>query len=133
MDEMKGKQFDETQSDVSQGDIASEFRALGNNLKSVLQSAWESEERKKLQVEIEAGLKDFSRSLDQTFTEFKDSPTGEQLRSDVEEFRDSIKSGKAESEVRSGLLSALRSINEELEKLSKSKGARVQDKSSEES
>lgn len=133
MDDMKDEKVDENQSDASQGDIASEFRTLGNNITSVLKEAWESEERKKLQMEIEAGLRDFSSSLEQTFTDFKESSTGEQLRSDVEEFRASIKSGKVESEVRSGLLSALRSINEELEKLSKSKSSEVQDKFTKES
>lgn len=131
MDDMTGKQVDKDQNDFTSGEIASEFRDLGNNLKHMLQSAWESQERKNLQAEIQAGLDDFTRSLDQTFTEFKESSTGEQLKSDIEELRENIRSGKTESEVRSGLVSALRSINQELEKFSKSKEAVDQDKSSE--
>jgi hypothetical protein len=40
-----------------ENDLAAEFRRLGENLRSALQSAWESEERLRLQDEIERGLR----------------------------------------------------------------------------
>ena len=39
-----------------ENELADELRNLGHNLKGILQAAWESEERRKLQNEIQAGL-----------------------------------------------------------------------------
>jgi hypothetical protein len=89
---------------------------LGRNLKSILQAAWESEERRKLQQELETGLAELGRSLNQTVDDFKESPTGQRLRADAEDLRTRIRTGEIETEVRDDLLSVLRRVNVELEK-----------------
>lgn len=98
------------------GDVASEFIHLGENLKNVLQAAWESEERKRLQKEIEAGLVELGRSLNQTVKEYQESPAGQRLRSEAEELRGRIRSGEVEASLREHLLAVLRKVNAELEK-----------------
>jgi predicted component of type VI protein secretion system len=98
------------------GDLADEFRNLGENLKTFFQTAWESEERKKLQQEIEAGMAELGKSLSQAASEFKAGPAGQQLKSDFEDLHERVRSGEVENKIRAELLSVLRTVNTELEK-----------------
>jgi hypothetical protein len=103
------------------GDIAAEFRQLGQNLADLLRGAWESEDRKKIQQEIETGLNDLGASLKKAGQDFTQSPTGQTLKSDVEDLRQRIKSGEVEAKVRSEIINALRTVNEELKKIAPQK------------
>jgi ElaB/YqjD/DUF883 family membrane-anchored ribosome-binding protein len=98
-------------------EIADEFRQLGKNLISMLQSTWESEERKKLQQEIESGLRELGDTLNQAATDFRQSPAGQKLKADVEDFHTRVRSGEVESKIRTELVSILRQINSELTKV----------------
>jgi hypothetical protein len=100
-------------------DLAEEFRNLGNNLKSILLTAWESPERKKLQQEIETGMADLGSSLDQAVKEFKDSPAGQRLKGDARDFQERLRTGEVDKRIREDLLSVMRRFNEELEKVSR--------------
>jgi ElaB/YqjD/DUF883 family membrane-anchored ribosome-binding protein len=97
-------------------DLAAEFRNLGNNLNEMFRSAWESEERKKLQQEIETGLTELGKSLNKTVDELKVSPAGQRLKTEVHDFHQRVRSGDIETELRENLVSVLRKINSELEK-----------------
>jgi hypothetical protein len=108
-----------SKSTKSQGDVSDEWQNLGQNLKDIFQGAWESDERLKLQESIEAGLEDFASSVNKAVEEFKESPTGQQLKSDVADFQEKVKSGEVEGRAREELAVVLRSINAELEKVSK--------------
>jgi HD-GYP domain-containing protein (c-di-GMP phosphodiesterase class II) len=116
MTETKPPTGESSADSAATSDIASEFRQLGNNLKSILQSAWESEERKKLQQEIESGLAELGDSLNKTISEFKESPEGQRLKADVDDFRTRLRSGEVEVQARGELLSILRKVNDELQK-----------------
>ena len=104
-------------SQVPPDDLGDEFRNLGNNLKNFFQTAWESAERKKLQQEIEAGLNELGKSLNQAVTEIKSSPAGQQFKEDARDLHDRVRSGEFESKARSELLSVLHQINEEIQKV----------------
>lgn len=106
--------------DRPSGDLAEELRKLGNNLREILQSAWESEERRKLQQEIETGLTQLGSSLDRTVTEFRESPEGQRLKAEADDFRQRLHSGEVESKVREDILSILRKVNAELQKAASS-------------
>jgi len=96
--------------------LTDEFRKLGENLINAVTTAWERPERKKLQQEIEEGLSELNHTLKKEAETFRESPAGQQLKSDVEDFRQRVRSGEAEAQVRSELLSALKTINFELKK-----------------
>lgn len=89
---------------------------LGENLVQTLQTAWDSPERKKLQQEIEAGLNDITQTVKRQVDDFNQSPTGQQLKADIEELGERVRSGEAEAQLRQELLKALQFINTELEK-----------------
>ena len=44
--------------------LRDEFEALGENLKSMFTAAWESDERKKFQTEIEAGMRELGTATE---------------------------------------------------------------------
>jgi len=94
--------------------LSDEFVKLGRNFKDALQSAWTSEERKKLQAEIESGLMEASRALKQATDDFSKSPAAQTFKADAEDFRKRVQTGELEAKIRSELLNALRMANEAL-------------------
>jgi hypothetical protein len=100
-------------------DLGEEFRTLGKNLKSILQTAWESPERKRLQQEMESGMAELGKSLDQAVKEFKDSPAGQRLKEDAHDFQERLRTGEVEQRLRQDLLAVMRRFNEELGKVSR--------------
>lgn len=98
-------------------EIVTELQELGRNLRDMLQTVWESEERKKVQTEIETGLKDLGASLNQAAQDFNTSPAGQTIKSDVEDLKERLRTGEVQSKVRSDVLTALKSVNNELKKV----------------
>jgi hypothetical protein len=97
-------------------DIADEFVEFGQNIKKALQSAWASEDRKKLQAEIEKGLKDAGEALKQAASDFPHSKAAQTIKTETEDFQKRVQSGELEAKVRSEVLAALRIANEQLRK-----------------
>lgn len=100
-------------------DILDELREMGKNLRDALQSAWDSDERKRLQKEIEEGLNEVSAGLSQAARDFKESQPGQTIKTEVEDFKERMRTGEVESKVRNEILDALRIVNEELRKVGK--------------
>ena len=106
----------ESKTEQSAEDLASEFQNLGDNLKKYFVSAWESEQRKTIQSEIEAGLSDLGDTLKKTANEIQESETGQRIKSEAVDFRDRVRDGEVEQKVRSDLTNFLKKLNTELEK-----------------
>jgi hypothetical protein len=99
-----------------ENDLAEEFRNLGKNLAEALRTAWESPERKKFQQEIENGINEMGASLSKEFGTFIEGPTGQRLRSDVEDLGERLRTGEAQQRARDELLTALRRANIEIQR-----------------
>jgi hypothetical protein len=106
-----------TENQTPENDLVNEFRNLGKNLVEALRTAWDSPERKKLEKEISDGLNDLANTLNTEAKNFKESPTGQQLKSDMDDLRQRVRSGEVENQVRNELLGALRIVNQELQKV----------------
>ena len=117
MDEPQKTQDETATGDVHEGEVAKEFRDLGENLKSVLQTAWESPERQKLQAEIEAGLTELGTSINKAAEDFQKSPTGQRLQSEAKDLGERVRSGEVEAGLREQILSVLREVNARLKKV----------------
>jgi hypothetical protein len=100
-------------------DLGDELRALGANLRDMLQAAWDSDERKRAQQEIETGLEDLARTLRSAGQEFSASPTGQRLKSDVQDLHARLRTRQVDMRVRDDLVAALRRVNDELGKAAK--------------
>ena len=134
MTEESQAKSDPSPDENSSEDVSAEWQDLGKNLRNVFQNTWESDERRKLQDDIEAGLADFASSINKAVEDFKETPTGQKLKTDVDDFHERVKSGEVESKAREEVAAVLRSINSELEKVSKSGGttSKVEGEDSEE-
>jgi ElaB/YqjD/DUF883 family membrane-anchored ribosome-binding protein len=108
-----------TQSEPQGNDIANELRDLGLHLKEMLRTAWESPERNKVQEEIQSGLTELGDTINKAVGEFSESPTGQTLKADMEDFSQRVHSGQVESKVREEILKVLRLVNDELGKAGK--------------
>jgi hypothetical protein len=97
-------------------DIGDQLNELGKNLRDALRTAWESDERRKLQQEIEVGLANLGDSLSQAAKEFSNSPTGQNLKEDVKDMHERWQTGEVGTKVRSEITEALRTVNKELQK-----------------
>jgi len=101
----------------SEESLADEITNLGQNLIKTLHAAWESPERKKLQQEIETGLSELAQTLQQEADTFAESPTGQRMKSDLDELRQKVRNSEAEAKIRSELLEAFKVVNTELQKV----------------
>ena len=102
-----------------EGDIGDQLNELGKNLRDALRTAWESDERRKLQQDIEVGLANLRDSLNQAATDFSSSQTGQTLKEDVKDLNERWKTGEVGSKVRTEIADALRTVNQELQKASR--------------
>jgi len=100
----------------SYDELGDELRALGANLRAMLHAAWESDERKRAQQEIETGLEDLARTLKSAGQEFSASPTGQRLKADVHDLHERLRTSQVDVRVREELVAALRRVNDELDK-----------------
>ena len=104
--------------DTSEGNLKEEFRNLGKNLVDAIRAAAESPGWQKLSSDIEGGLSEFGNTVKQEYETLKDSPTAQQVKSEIDDFQDRIKTGEVETKVREELITALKAVNSELRKVS---------------
>jgi len=108
-------------------DLGDELRALGANLRDMLQAAWDSDERKRAQQEIETGLGDLAASLRSAGEEFSASPTGQRLKTDVHDLHERLRTRQVDVRVRDELVAALRRVNDELGKAAQAWASKRED------
>ena len=101
----------------NQNELNEEFRKLGIHLMDSIRSIWDRPEREKLQKEVEEGLDTFTNTMKEEVQKFRQSPTGQQLKFEIEDLNQRIKSGEAEQLARQEVINALRKVNQELEKV----------------
>ena len=102
--------------DQQQPDLASQFRELGDNLKNIMKTAWESEDALKLRQDIKNGLNGLSQAANDAVDEFNASEAGQRLKEETQDFRDRVKSGEVETKARDEISKVLHTINAELQK-----------------
>ena len=101
-----------------EGDLKEEFHNLSQNLKKIINTAWESEERKKVQTDIHQGLDELYNAINNMIDEFQVKETGKKVVKEVDDFSERLRSGEVQEQAREGILSALKKMNAELEKAS---------------
>jgi hypothetical protein len=101
-----------------EGDLKEEFANLSQNLKNIINTAWESEERKKVQADIHQGLDELSNAINNMIEEFQVKETGKKVVKEVDDFSERLRSGEVRDKAHEGILSALKKMNAELEKAS---------------
>ncbi len=98
----------------TQKSVPEEFEEIGKNLLGILRAAWDSPERKRLSDELETGINELGQSLRREMENFEKSPTGERIKSNVDDIQQQIRTGEVEEKIRIEVLGALRTVNAEL-------------------
>jgi hypothetical protein len=107
MDEDKGTTFEE------------EFRRLGENLKESIEAFWNKPENQEFRQEIKSGLVHLGDTVDNLIQDFNESPEGQRLQAEVDDFESRLRSGEVEEKIRQDVLKILGMMNTELEKVKK--------------
>ena len=110
---------DERQTDESWHEVGDEFKALGQSLATAFRTAWESEENRQHLESMKTGLEALVNQVGQAIQEASTSPQGQKVRMEVERAAESARATgeQALQDARPHLLSALRQINTELQKV----------------
>lgn len=75
-------------------DLVAEFGALGRSFAEAFETAWNSEERKRVEQEVRDGVQSFAREVDKVIREAKSSPAGERMASEASELADKVESSE---------------------------------------
>ena len=110
----------ENEKPQSQEDIVAELGELGKKLRNTINAAWTSEERHKIQREVEEGLVRLRDELNQAAKTVRASEPGQKVEAEVKRVREDIESGKTRDDVRKGIVTGLRAAGDTLDKLAES-------------
>ncbi|MBK6327891.1 MAG: hypothetical protein IPF56_18445 [Chloroflexi bacterium] len=108
---------DEVNSGAPKLDIGAEFQKLGRQLAETLQSAWDSEERKRVEKEVREGVHTFVNEVDKVIREVKTSETTEKIKGEAEELKTRVDSTEISARARTGIAQGLRWLSEGLGEL----------------
>ena len=98
-------------------DLEEELRSLGKRFADVVQAAWASEERQRVESELRDGLRRFSEEVGRVYERTRESPAGERVRSKLDEARSRATESDAARRSRETLVQGLRRLSEELARL----------------
>ncbi len=98
-------------------DITGELKDLGRQFADTVQSAWNSEERQRVEGEIREGVKSFVGEVDKAIREAKESQAAAKVKEEAAEIKTKFESGELGRKTREGLVQGLQWLSEELGKL----------------
>jgi hypothetical protein len=98
--------------------VSDELSKLGKQFSDVIRTAWESDDRKKIQDEIIEGLQKFGDEVTEALQKAAESEPGKQVASQAEKVIADVKESNVAEDVRKGLLQGMDALNRELGKLS---------------
>jgi hypothetical protein len=101
----------------SERSIADELAKMGAQIAAAAKSAWESEERKKLQGEITTGVQRFGQEMTSMVSKATESEQAKELKTRATKVAEDVQKTDVVDEVRKGILVGLEAINRELGKL----------------
>lgn len=98
-------------------DFGEELKNLGKQFADTVQSAWNSEERHRVEAEIRTGVKSFVSEVDKAIKEAKESQAATKVKEEAVEIKTKIETGDFGKKARDGLVQGLQWLSEELGKL----------------
>lgn len=101
----------------SRPDLAEEFKRLGRQFADTLESVINSEEVRRVEGEVRAGMKSFADEVEKAFREAKDSPTATRMKEEAGNVAGRVESTDVSRKAQEGLVSGLRWLSTELEKM----------------
>lgn len=96
--------------------IEEELKNLGRQFADTIQTAWNSEEAKKIESQVREGVKKFSEEVSNIFNDAKESKAAQKMGETVNK----VDSSDTAQSVKKGIAQGLRWLSQELGKLSDS-------------
>lgn len=98
-------------------DIVEEFKRLGRQFADTLEGIFSSEEAKRVETELRAGMKSFADEVEKAFNQAKESPAATRVKEEATGVKDRVETGEIGRKAQEGVVSGLRWLSTELEKL----------------
>ena len=98
-------------------DVAAEFQQLGHQLGETLQSAWESDERKRIEKEVREGVQSFVAEIDKVLQGIRTSDSTSKLKEDAVGAKAKVEESELGQKAREGIVEGLRWLSVGLNEL----------------
>jgi hypothetical protein len=99
-------------------EIIDELTHLGQKFVEVVEVAWNSEQRKKIEEDLRTGLVSVASSLEDSFKHLSETKEAKEVVNAAEDVAGKVRSSKIASELSSALAQGLRTLSEQMDKLS---------------
>ena len=98
-------------------DVVEEFKKLGRQFAETIETAWNSDERVRVETEIREGVHSFVDEVDKVIREAKDSASAEKVKGEAAEAKARVESSDIGMKARDGMIQGLTWLSEEFGKL----------------
>jgi hypothetical protein len=98
-------------------DLVLEFQTLGRSFAEAFETAWNSEERKRVEDEVRTGVKTFADEVDKVIREAKKSPGGERIAKEAGDMANKVESSDFGRRALEGLAQGLSWMSVEMGRL----------------
>jgi ribosome-associated translation inhibitor RaiA len=117
----KAPDGNDTDKAAGREDLTKQFQELGQRLAATARAAWQSEQRQELQQEIAEGLRTVRDQLNEAVGTVRSSQRAqdvtETVKTQVGKATDTVRANEIFDDLRSGVASGLRELNEQLRRL----------------
>lgn len=114
------EEVDQLKADEKKGarpDLVTEFQQLGRAFAEAFESAWNSEERKRVEQEVRAGVQSFADEVDKVIGEAKSSPASERVRAEASDLAGKIEKSDVGRRTMEGISQGLSWMSVEIGRL----------------
>jgi hypothetical protein len=98
-------------------ELVHELTELADRFANVVRVAWNSDQRKRIETDVKAGLDSLTTSLEDGFRQVSSSQEAKDLQSKAGEVGEKVSGSKLVADLASALTTGLRAISDQLEKL----------------
>ena len=98
-------------------DLVEEFQTLGKTFAEAFESAWNSEERKRVEQEVREGVQSFADEVDKVIREAKQSRTGERVKHEAEDVAHKVETSDIGRRALEGIAQGLSWMSVEMGKM----------------
>ncbi len=94
-------------------DLIEEMKNLGRQFAEAMRSAWNSQERQKIETEVREGLDMFVSELDKAFKELRDSDAAQKAKQEVSQVKEKVEGAELGRKTKTAMAEGLRWLSEE--------------------
>ncbi len=98
-------------------DLVEEFKRLGRQFGDTVQTALNSEEARRLETELRAGMRTFADEVERAFHDAKTSPTATRVKEEATGAKERVEAAEIARKAQEGVVTGLRWLSVELERL----------------